>query len=69
MTGEKLVTNAVFGNLEYYLGMVAGVVRFACILLFGLALLNAPIVTDKELEDFFRAELEAHRRERRAKSA
>ena len=30
--------------------MVAGVVRFACILLFGLALLNAPIVTDKELE-------------------
>src|SRR6266699_2634311 len=50
MTGEKLVTKAVFGNLEYYLGMGAGVVRFACILLFGLALLNAPIVTDKELE-------------------
>jgi uncharacterized membrane protein required for colicin V production len=50
MTGEKLVTNAVFGNLEYYLGMGAGVVRFACILIFGLALLNAPIVTDKELE-------------------
>jgi uncharacterized membrane protein required for colicin V production len=50
MTGEKLVSKSVFGNLEYYLGMSAGVVRFACILLFGLALLNAPIVTDKELE-------------------
>ncbi len=50
MTGEKLVTQAVFGNLEYYLGMGAGVVRFACILIFGLALLNAPVVTDKELE-------------------
>src|SRR5688572_8168273 len=49
-TGEKLVSKAVFGNLEYYLGMAAGVVRFACILMFGLALLNAPIVTDKELE-------------------
>jgi uncharacterized membrane protein required for colicin V production len=50
MTGEKLVSKSVFGNLEYYLGMGAGVVRFACILMFGLALLNAPIVTDKELE-------------------
>src|SRR6266496_23221 len=50
MTGEKLVSQAVFGNLEYYLGMSAGVVRFACILLFGLALLNARQVTKKELE-------------------
>ena len=50
MTGEKLVTKAVFGNLEYYLGMGAGVVRFACILLFGLALLNAKQVTKKEIE-------------------
>ncbi len=50
MAGEKLVTKAVFGNMEYYLGMAAGVVRFACILLFGLALLNAKQVTPKELE-------------------
>ena len=50
-TGEKLVTKAVFGNLEYYLGMAAGVVRFACILLFGLALLNARVVTKKEIEE------------------
>jgi len=50
MTGEKLVSKAVFGNLEYYLGMSAGVVRFACILLFGLALLNAKQVTKAELD-------------------
>ena len=50
MTGEKLVTKAVFGNLEYYLGMGAGVVRFACILLFGLALLNAKQVTKAEIK-------------------
>jgi uncharacterized membrane protein required for colicin V production len=50
MTGEKLVTDAVFGNMEYYLGMGAGVVRFACILLFSLALLNAKQVTDEQLQ-------------------
>ncbi len=50
MTGEKLVTRAVFGNLEYYLGMGAGVVRFACILLFGLALLNAKQYTKAEIK-------------------
>jgi uncharacterized membrane protein required for colicin V production len=50
MTGEKLVTNEVFGNMEYYLGMGAGVARFACILLFGLALLNARQITKKEIE-------------------
>jgi len=50
MTGEKLVSKSVFGNLEYYLGMGAGVVRFACILLFGLALLNAKQVTKAEIE-------------------
>jgi uncharacterized membrane protein required for colicin V production len=50
MAGEKLVADAVFGNLEYYLGMAAGVVRFACILLFALALLNAQVVTDEQLD-------------------
>jgi len=50
MTGEKLVTKAVFGNMEYYLGMAAGVARFACILLFVLALLNARQITKQELE-------------------
>ena len=39
--GGKLLGSDIFGRSEYYLGMVSGVVRFSCILLAGLALLNA----------------------------
>jgi uncharacterized membrane protein required for colicin V production len=38
----KLVASNVFGSGEYYLGMPAGMIRFSCILLAALALLNAP---------------------------
>jgi len=49
MAGEKLVAKDVFGRTEYYLGMVAGLVRFACIILFVLALMNAKQVSKEEL--------------------
>ena len=39
--GGKLLGSDIFGQAEYYLGMGAGLVRFACILLAALALLNA----------------------------
>src|SRR5260221_5263132 len=39
--GGKLIGSDIFGNAEYYLGMCAGVVRYACIILVGMALLNA----------------------------
>src|ERR1035437_10004398 len=39
--GGKLLGSDIFGQAEYYLGMGAGLVRFSCILLAGLALLNA----------------------------
>jgi hypothetical protein len=39
--GGKLVGSDIFGRSEYYLGMGAGVVRYCCVLLVGLALLNA----------------------------
>jgi len=39
--GDKLVSSDAFGNGEYYLGMMAGTVRYACILLAAMALLNA----------------------------
>jgi len=39
--GGKLIGSDVFGQSEYYLGMGSGMVRFACILVAGLALLNA----------------------------
>jgi uncharacterized membrane protein required for colicin V production len=38
---EKLTGSNIFGRAEYYLGMVSGLLRFACVLLVGLALLNA----------------------------
>ena len=48
--GEKLMSSEVFGGLEYYLGMVAGVVRFACVTVFLLAILHARLYTDAELK-------------------
>ena len=56
MTGEKLLGSDTFGSYEYYLGMVAGGVRFLCILLFGLALLNAPQVSKAELDRQLRSQ-------------
>lgn len=39
--GGKLVGSDLFGSAEYYLGMGSGLVRFGCIALAALALLNA----------------------------
>ncbi len=39
--GKKMTGSDAFGKGEYYLGMPAGMVRFLCILIAGLALLNA----------------------------
>jgi hypothetical protein len=44
--GEK---GGLFGGAEYYLGMFAGMVRYAAITLFALALLNARSYTAAEL--------------------
>jgi hypothetical protein len=49
MMAEKLVETDPFGRWEFYLGMMAGVGRFACILLAGMALMNAHITTAAEL--------------------
>ncbi len=46
--GEKLVGSDMFGRGEYYLGILAGVIRFACMYLFFCAILNARIVTAAE---------------------
>jgi uncharacterized membrane protein required for colicin V production len=39
--GGKLVGSDLFGRAEYYLGVGSGMVRWSCILLTALALLNA----------------------------
>jgi uncharacterized membrane protein required for colicin V production len=46
--GTKLVQSDAFGRFEYYLGMVAGVVRFSCILLFALSFLHAKHISDND---------------------
>jgi uncharacterized membrane protein required for colicin V production len=39
-----------FGSGEYYLGMFSGMIRFACLLLAALALLNAPYYTQADIQ-------------------
>jgi hypothetical protein len=46
---EKVSGSNTFGSGEYYLGMIAGLIRFSCIVLFFLALLNTPVYTPAEL--------------------
>lgn len=47
--GEKLVGSDLFGRSEYYLGMVAGSIRFTCGLLVALALFHAKYVSPEKL--------------------
>jgi uncharacterized membrane protein required for colicin V production len=49
MLTPRLVGSNIFGGAEYYLGTVAGVIRFVCILFFALALLNAPFYSAAEI--------------------
>ena len=46
---EKLTGSNFFGSGEYYLGMVSGMIRYACMVFVALALLNAPYYTSSEL--------------------
>lgn len=49
LVGGKLIGSDIFGRGEYYLGMAGGMVRFTCVLLVGLALLNAREFTSEEV--------------------
>ena len=48
--GGKLLGSDVFGPAEYYLGMGSGLVRFSCILLILLAMLNARYYSPTEVK-------------------
>lgn len=48
--GDKLTGSDFFGGAEYYLGMLSGMVRFACMVIFLLAFLNAHIPTTVEVD-------------------
>jgi uncharacterized membrane protein required for colicin V production len=47
--GGKLLGSDFFGRAEYYLGVAAAMVRFACMLLCALALLNARLYSAAEI--------------------
>lgn len=47
---SRLEGSDIFGRTEYFLGMGSGLVRFGCILLAGLALLNARAFTPADLK-------------------
>jgi uncharacterized membrane protein required for colicin V production len=49
--GGKVVGSDAFGSAEYYLGIFSGIIRFACMLIFGLALLNARLYTPQEIAE------------------
>lgn len=50
----RLVGSDIFGRGEYFLGMGSGLLRFVCVLLVGLALLNAREFSQGELRDLER---------------
>jgi uncharacterized membrane protein required for colicin V production len=57
--GGKLLGSDIFGRGEYYLGMVSGMVRYACVLLAALALLNARSFSSldvRSMRDFQKAQ-------------
>jgi hypothetical protein len=47
---SKTGGSSFFGSAEYYLGMISGAIRYGCIVVLFLALLNAPIYTAAEIQ-------------------
>jgi uncharacterized membrane protein required for colicin V production len=45
--GQKLVSGDAFGRGEYYLGMMAGTLRWTCMYLFILSMLHAPVYSSE----------------------
>lgn len=58
--GKKFAGGDSFGRAEYYLGMGSGLVRYACILLVGLALLHARTFSPAEVRAMEKYQLEAY---------
>jgi uncharacterized membrane protein required for colicin V production len=47
---SKTGGSSFFGSGEYYLGMISGTIRYGCILILFMAILNAPIYTAAEIQ-------------------
>jgi uncharacterized membrane protein required for colicin V production len=46
--GNKLAGSDAFGKAEYYFGMVSGMIRFFCVMLVVLSVLNARLISNAE---------------------
>jgi len=49
--GDKLVSSDFFGSAEYYLGMVAGAVRYLCVIVVAFAFINARYYSPEEIAE------------------
>jgi uncharacterized membrane protein required for colicin V production len=49
LLGGKLAGSDLFGRAEYYLGMISGGIRFACLVIMFLAVMNAPYYTPEQI--------------------
>jgi uncharacterized membrane protein required for colicin V production len=47
----KLEGSNAFGSSEYYFGMISGAIRYICMVIFALALLNAPYYSEYDIRD------------------
>ena len=50
LLASRLGDKSLFGGGEYYLGMLSGMIRLACMLVAVLALLNAPVYTAQDIK-------------------
>jgi uncharacterized membrane protein required for colicin V production len=48
--GAKLIGSDAFGSAEYYLGMLAGMFRYTCIMIVGMSFLHAPLYSAAEVK-------------------
>jgi len=61
--GGKLIGSDAFGKGEYYLAMPTGMLRFACMMIFTLALINARYYSPKEIEAYRKFQMENYGKE------
>lgn len=48
---EKIDGSNAFGSGEYYLGILSGMTRYGCLLIFFLALMNAPVYSAADVQN------------------
>jgi uncharacterized membrane protein required for colicin V production len=58
--GGKVIGSDVFGNAEYYLGMGAGGIRYACMTLVVMALLHARYYSPADVQAELKSQLDSY---------